>query len=54
MSKTDTSSYPEASEVPIDERTQLSSLVEVKQFILSSNAFRGLEVQFHKLLVIHR
>jgi hypothetical protein len=39
ISKTDTSSYPEASEVPDTGDAHLSSLVEVEQFILSSNAF---------------
>jgi hypothetical protein len=46
ISNTDTSSCLEASEVPDTDDADLSSLVEVKQFILSSNAFVALRHNF--------
>jgi len=52
ISKTETSSYAEASEVPDTDDVDLSSLelVEVKQFILSSNAFVALKHNFTNFL----
>lgn len=46
ISMTDTSSYPEVSQVPDTDDADLSSLVEVKQFILSSDAFVALRHNF--------